>query len=227
MFELPDLPYDHAALEPVISRDTMHLHHDKHHKKYVDTLNDLLKDKGSDKASLEDIIRDAAKSAADKKLFNNAAQAWNHTFFWECMIPRSQAPGGDLAKAIDRDFGGLEKLKAEFVKQGVGHFGSGWVWLAADGETLKIVDTHDADDLLTHQGLTPLIVCDLWEHAYYLDHKNDREGFLKSWFDALPNWAFAAAQYDAANGKGEVWKHPEQVEVSGTTGSEARSNTGR
>lgn len=226
MFELPDLPYDHAALEPVISRDTMHLHHDKHHKKYVDTLNDLLKDKGANGASLEDIIRDAAKSAADKKLFNNAAQAWNHTFFWECMIPRSQAPIGDLAKAIERDFGGLEKLKADFVKQGVGHFGSGWVWLAADGETLKIVDTHDADDLLTHQGLTPLIVCDLWEHAYYLDHKNDREGFLKAWFDTLPNWTFAAGQYDAAKGKGEAWKHPGQVEVSGTTGSEARSNTG-
>lgn len=212
MFELPDLPYDHAALEPVISKATMHLHHDKHHKKYVDTANQILTEKGEKPASLEAVIQAAAGKAEARKLFNNAAQIWNHTFFWVCMSPTKEAPGGDLAAAIERDFGGLENLKAEFVKAGVGHFGSGWVWLAAEGEKLKIVDTHDGDDLLTHAGLTPLIVCDLWEHAYYLDHKNDREGFLKAWFDALPNWSFAAEQYDAAKGKGEVWKHPAPTE---------------
>jgi Fe-Mn family superoxide dismutase len=211
MFQLPDLPYDHAALEPTISRDTMHLHHDKHHKKYVDTMNQLLADKGQSPSSLEEVVKQAAADPGQKKLFNNAAQTWNHTFFWVCMAPGAQAPSGELAAAIDRTFGGLDKLKEEFVKAGVGHFASGWVWLAADGETLKIVDTHDADDLLTHQGLTPLLVCDLWEHAYYLDHKNDRESFLRKWFDTLPNWQFAAAQYDAARGKGEIWKHPQAV----------------
>jgi superoxide dismutase, Fe-Mn family len=227
MFQLPDLPYDHAALEPTISRDTMHLHHDKHHKKYVDTTNQLLTETGETPASLEAVVRKAAGDPGAKKLFNNAAQAWNHTFFWTCMTPRAGKPQGELATAIDRDFGGLDALKAEFVKIGAAHFGSGWVWLAAEGETLKIVDTHDGDDLLTHQGLTPLIVCDLWEHAYYLDHKNDREAFLKAWFDNLPNWSFAADQYGAARGAGEIWKHPEPVETSGTTGAEARSNLGR
>ncbi len=227
MFQLPDLPYDHAALEPTISRDTMHLHHDKHHKKYVDTTNQILAEKGETPTSLEEVVRKAAGDPGARKLFNNAAQAWNHTFFWTCMIPHGQAPSGELAAAIDRDFGGLDKLKAEFVKIGVAHFGSGWVWLAAEGETLKIVDTHDGDDLLTHKGLTPLIVCDLWEHAYYLDHKNDREGFLKAWFDTLPNWAFAADQYAASRGQGEVWKHPEPTEASGTSGAEVRSNLGR
>jgi Fe-Mn family superoxide dismutase len=220
MFELPPLPYDHAALEPVIGRATMHLHHDKHHRKYVDTTNQILDEKALRPASLEDLVRQAA--AERGKLFDNAAQAWNHTFFWTCMTPRKASPEGELAQAITRDFGGLEQLKAEFVKVGAAHFGSGWVWLAADGEALKVVDTHDGDDLLTHQGLTPLLVCDLWEHAYYLDHKNDREAFLKAWFDALPNWAFAADQYQAAIGRGEIWKHPEPVETSGTQSAEAR-----
>ena len=227
MFQLPDLPYDHAALEPVISRDTMHLHHDKHHKKYIDTTNQLLAEQGASPASLEEVVRGAAADGKARKLFNNAAQAWNHTFFWTCMTPRGPAPSGDLAEAIARDFGDMDKLKAEFVKIGAAHFGSGWVWLAAEGGTLKIIDTHDGDDLLTHQGLTPLIVCDLWEHAYYLDHKNDREGFLKAWFDALPNWAFAAEQYTAAQGGAEAWKHPAPSADAGTTGAEVRSNQGR
>lgn len=225
MFQLPDLPYDHAALEPTISRDTMHLHHEKHHKKYVDTANQLIAEKGWTGLALEEVVRRAAAEQA-RKLFNNAAQAWNHTFFWTCMTPRAGKPQGALAEAIDRDLGGLETLKAEFVKIGAAHFASGWVWLAAEGGTLKIVDTHDGDDLLTHQGLTPLLVCDLWEHAYYLDHKNDREAFLKAWFDNLPNWSFAARQYDAARGQGEIWKHPEPVQTSGTTDAQARSNLG-
>lgn len=208
MFELPDLAYDHAALEPVISKATMHLHHDKHHKRYVDVTNQILEEKGQKPASLEDVVRETAGKADAKKLFNNAAQSWNHAFFWVCMTPSKQAPSGDLAKAIDRDFGSLEKLKEEFVKAGVAHFGSGWVWLAAEGDTLKIIDTHDGEDLLPNKGLTPLIVCDLWEHAYYLDHKNDREAFLKAWFDALANWAFAADQYAAARGTGEAWRYP-------------------
>lgn len=211
MFTLPDLAYDYAALEPVIGAPTMHLHHDKHHKKYVDTTNQILAEKGQNPASLEDLVRETAGKPDARKLFNNAAQSWNHAFFWACMTPSKEAPAGDLAKAIDRDFGGLEALKAEFVKVGVAHFASGWVWLAAEGEILKVVDTHDGDDLLPHTGLTPLIVCDLWEHAYYLDHKNDREAFLKAWFDSLANWDFAAEQYAAARGDGEVWRYPPPV----------------
>jgi Fe-Mn family superoxide dismutase len=211
MFTLPDLAYDYAALEPVIGAPTMHLHHDKHHKKYVDTTNQILEEKGQKPASLEALVRETAGKPDARKLFNNAAQSWNHAFFWACMTPSKQSPSGDLAKAIERDFGGLEALKAEFVKIGVGHFASGWVWLAAEGETLKVVDTHDGDDLLPNAGLTPLIVCDLWEHAYYLDHKNDREAFLKAWFDSLANWDFAAKQYAAARGDGEVWRYPSPV----------------
>lgn len=208
MYQLPDLPYDHGALEPVISRATMHLHHDKHHKKYFDTTNEIIAQEGLAAGSLEGLVREAAGRPERRKLFNNAAQAWNHTFFWVCMTPDRRAPEGALAAAIERDFGGLEGLKAQFVKAGVGHFASGWVWLAARGERLEVIDTHDGENLLTQEDVTPLLVCDLWEHAYYLDYKNDREGFLKAWFDALPNWSFAEAQYGAAVEGGEGWTHP-------------------
>ncbi|MES2897129.1 MAG: superoxide dismutase [Pseudomonadota bacterium] len=227
MFELPPLPYDHAALEPVIGRATMHLHHEKHHQKYVDTINELLAKQGDARASLEDVILAAAAKADARKLFNNAAQLWNHTFFWTCMSAKAQTPTDGLAEAIDRDFGGLAELKAKFVELGAAHFGSGWVWVAAEGQTLSVVDTHDGDNLLTHPGMTPLFVCDLWEHAYYLDHKNDRQAFLEAWFDALPNWAFAGDQYAAARGDGEIWRHPDPVSSSGTGAAEKRSNLGR
>lgn len=223
MFELPDLPYDHAALEPAISRATMHLHHDKHHKTYVDTLNQLLAEQGAQPASLEQVVRDASGDPAARKLFNNAAQAWNHSFFWVSMTPKGDGPSGDLGAAIAQAFGDAAGLKAAFVKEGIGHFGSGWVWLAAEGAALKIVSTHDAEDLLIHQGLTPLLVCDLWEHAYYLDHQNNRKGFLEAWFDALPNWTFAQDQYAAAKGQGTPWKHPAPVaQADGTVEAKAR-----
>ncbi|WP_310541274.1 superoxide dismutase [Phenylobacterium sp.] len=225
MFELPPLPYDHAALEPVISRATMNVHHGKHHKKYIETLNTLLARAGRTPDSLEEVVRKAAGDDAATKLFNNAAQAWNHTFFWTAMSARRQAPEGVLIQAIARDFGGLEALKAAFVKEGNGHFGSGWVWLAAEGETLKLLSTHDAEDLLIHRGLTPLLVCDVWEHAYYLDHQNDREGFLNAWFDSLPNWSFAERQYAASRGEGQAWSHPAPVKpATGTAELEARSS---
>jgi Fe-Mn family superoxide dismutase len=186
----------------------MRLHYDKHHKKYVDTTNQLLAEKGPEARTIEEVVRRAAGDANARKLFNNAGQVWNHTFFWTCMSPEGQAPQGELAAAVQAQFGGLEALKDAFVKEGVGHFGSGWVWLAAEGETLSVLSTHDGDNLLPREGVVPLLVCDLWEHAYYLDHKNDREAFLKAWFDTLPNWAFADAQYAAARGRGEVWRHP-------------------
>jgi Fe-Mn family superoxide dismutase len=206
MFELPDLPYAYEALEPVISGRTMHFHHDKHHKAYVDTTNTLLKDASPE--SLEAVIR-AAKASDNKKLFNNAAQAWNHAFFWNAMAPGAAKPDGDLAAAIKDAFGDLANLKKTFVEDGVAQFGSGWVWLTADkAGALQVAATHDAGLPAEDGGAVPLLVCDVWEHAYYLDHQNDRKGFLEAWFDALPNWSFAASQLAAARGQGEAWRYP-------------------
>ena len=208
MFTLPNLPYGNDALAPVISARTLHIHHDKHHGGYVKTLNALLAAPGRSPRELEEIILDAARNG-ERKLFNAAAQAWNHSFFWLAMSPSPQRPDQALAMAIDTAFENFAGLKSAFVAAGVAHFGSGWVWLAADQiGVLRVLSTHDADDTLSHAGLTPLLVCDLWEHAYYLDHQNDREGFLGAWFDALPNWDFADTQYAAACGRGEVWRHP-------------------
>jgi superoxide dismutase, Fe-Mn family len=203
MFELPPLPYAHDALEPVIGAETMRTHHGKHHKTYVDTLNTLLAEKGEPPESLEAVVINS-----EGKLFNNAAQAWNHAFFWECMTPNAVSPGGDLASAIEAAFGDLAKLKETFVTQGVGHFGSGWVWLVLRDGELAVISTHDAANPLTEKAVTPLMVCDLWEHAYYLDYKNLRKGFLEAWFDGAANWAFAADQYAAALGKGEAYRYP-------------------
>jgi Fe-Mn family superoxide dismutase len=205
MFKLPDLPYGYDALQPTMSSETLHLHHDKHHARYFAVTNEILAGK-PEGGSLEEVVIKAAKEG-EKKLFNNAAQAWNHSFFWACMTPNGGAPSGDLASAIDKAFGGLAELKAKFVAEGVGHFGSGWVWLAVVSGELKVLSTHDGENLLT-QGATPLIVCDLWEHAYYVDYKNDREGFLKAWFDAVVNWTLAGEQYAASTGAGTAWKHP-------------------
>jgi len=208
MFELTDLPYAYDALEPVISDKTLHFHHDKHHATYVKTLNELVGSTAEATRSLEDVIRGAAR-AGNSKLFNNAAQAWNHAFFWLSMTPNAEQPPSELDAAIKGAFGDLKSLKQKFVTEGATHFASGWVWLVADSAgKLDVRSTHDADDTLTKEGVTPLLVCDLWEHAYYLDHQNDRKGFLEKWFDALPNWSFAWRQYAAARGNGEAWRYP-------------------
>jgi Fe-Mn family superoxide dismutase len=208
MFILPKLPYDYAALEPTLSADTLHTHHDKHHRTYVEKTNELAKRAGLDGRSLEDVVRDAQRKG-DAKLFHNAAQAWNHAFFWQCMTPRAAAPSGPLKSAIDRAFGKLDAFKDAFVTEGFDHFGSGWVWLAAGSDGLKVISTHDADDTLIKDGLFPLLVCDLWEHAYYLDYKNDRKAFLERWLDTVANWAFAERQLAAADGAGDGFLYPE------------------
>jgi Fe-Mn family superoxide dismutase len=201
MFQLPPLPYDYDALEPVVSADTLHYHHDKHHKTYVDTLNKLVAETGETPKSLEDVIK-----SAEGKLFNNAAQAWNHAFFWHSMTPDKGAPAGDIAKVIEA-FGGLADLRKKFVEEGAGHFASGWVWIIADGGALKVISTHDADTPIKRDQ-TPILVCDVWEHAYYLDYQNDRKVFLEAWFDRLANWRFAEKQLNAAMGSGEPFKYP-------------------
>jgi superoxide dismutase, Fe-Mn family len=198
MINLPPLPYEYDALEPAMSADTLHYHHDKHHAGYVEKTNKLAAKAGVDGKPLEEIIA-FARQQGDSALFNNAAQAWNHAFFWHSMAPQPSQPEGAIARAIEEAFGGLSSLKERFVAAGIGHFASGWVWLAADGQGLSVIDTHDAETLADGGQGTPLLVCDLWEHAYYLDRQNDRKAYLEAWFDRLANWSFAAEQFDAAH----------------------------
>ncbi|HEY3947811.1 superoxide dismutase [Phenylobacterium sp.] len=219
MFKLPDLPYDYDALEPTISADTLHFHHDKHHKAYIEKTNTLAEKAGLSGKSLEEVVREASKTG-DKTLFNNAAQAWNHAFFWPCMAPGGKSCTGQLKAAIEKTFGSVDEFKDKFVEEGVGHFGSGWVWLATGSEGLKIISTHDADDTLVKDGLFPLLVCDLWEHAYYLDYQNDRKAFLAAWLQHAANYFFAEQQMFAADGKGEGFKFGAPM-ASGGGGKEA------
>ena len=190
MLTLPPLPYAHDALEPTMSAETLRLHHDKHHATYLEKTNELAGKAGMAGLPLEEITRQASERDIPK-LFNNASQAWNHAFFWQSMSPDRSAPGEELT----RDFGDAEALKAAFVHAGAEHFGSGWVWLLADASgEVEVVSTHDAASPLTETGKHPLLVCDVWEHAYYVDFRNDREAYLNRWFDNLANWRFAAAQ---------------------------------
>jgi Fe-Mn family superoxide dismutase len=204
MFTLPDLPYAQKALEPHISAETMKTHHGKHHRKYVDTLNELVKGTTYEKASLDEIIVETSGSddKKGKKIFNNAAQHWNHSFLWNSFTPDyDKFPDNEALAAIDQCFGSFDEFRTAFVEEGVGHFGSGWVWLVAANDRLEIMSTHDADLPLAH-GKHAILTCDLWEHAYYLDYKSDRKGFLESFVDKLANWEFAAANLaDARSGR--------------------------
>ena len=187
--ELPELPFAKDALAPHMSADTLDFHHGKHHNAYVVKGNELLEGAGLEADSLEQLVMEAAKAGGG--LFNNVGQHYNHSFFWNSISPNGGGqPRGAVADAINACFGSYENFKAEFVAGGVGQFGSGWVWLAAEGETLKIVQTANADTRLT-EGLKPILVCDVWEHAYYLDFQNRRPDFLSSFLDNLVNWEFA------------------------------------
>lgn len=208
MYVLPALPYADDALAPFISADTLRTHHDKHHKSYVEKTNALAAKAGLAGRPLEDVVREAHRRG-ETKLFSNSAQAWNHAFFWQCMRPAGgDDPSGDLLRAIDEAFDGLEGLKDAFVEAGFNHFASGWVWLVMGTDGLKVISTHDADDTLIAEQGFPLLVCDLWEHAYYLDYKNDRKAFLERWFENIANWEFAAAQLGAADGRGKGFRYP-------------------
>ena len=206
-FTLPDLPYDYAALEPSVSETTMRTHHDKHHQAYLTNVNAFIKDAGTSPSTLEELVRASAGDSAQAKMFNNAGQAWNHGFFWNVMSPNGGAPGGALAEAVER-FGGLSELRTKFVAAGVGQFGSGWAWVQAkpDG-SLEVYSTGNGDTGLLREG-APILGVDVWEHAYYLDYKQDRKAYLEAWFDKIVNWEFAGRQYSAATGAGAAYAYP-------------------
>ncbi len=191
-FELPPLPYDKNALAPHISANTLDFHHGKHHQAYVTNLNNLVKDKPLAGHSLEDIVTSTFGKADQIGVFNNAAQVWNHTFFWHCMKPGGGgAPSGEVAAAIDASFGSMDKFKEEFKNACVTQFGSGWGWLVADGGKLAVMKTPNAENPMAH-GKTALLTCDVWEHAYYLDYQNRRPDFVQAFMDSLINWDFVA-----------------------------------
>ena len=198
MFTLPDLAYANNALEPHMSAQTLETHHGKHHQTYVDTLNTLVKDGPMANLSLEDIITQTHGDIGKVKIFNNAAQAWNHDFFWKSLSPRGGGiPTGDIRDRIENDIGDYATFAAAFKKAAVEQFGSGWVWLAESRGELVIKASHDAD-LPMLDGETALITCDLWEHAYYLDFQNRRPDFIQSFLDHLINWDFANNNLSAA-----------------------------
>jgi superoxide dismutase, Fe-Mn family len=195
-FTLPDLPFAKDALAPHMSAETLDFHHGKHHKAYVDKVNELVGQTSLADASLTELIRHA-KQKGDRKLFNNAAQHWNHSFFWQCLAaPEGQQPTGKLAAMIEDGFGGTDQLLAKLKEEAVGHFASGWAWLVLDGGALKITSLHDADTPVVHEGMKPLLTLDVWEHAYYIDYRNERPKFAETVLGNIVNWAFVAQNLD-------------------------------
>ena len=197
-FELPALPFAKDALAPHISANTLDFHHGKHHNTYVVNLNNLTKDTPLASQSLDAVIKGAAGDPAKAGIFNNAAQVWNHTFYWNCMKPGGGGlPSGDLASAIDAAFGSYDKFKEEFKNACVTQFGSGWGWLVAEGGSVKIAKTANADTPMVH-GQTALLTCDVWEHAYYLDYQNRRPDYVQTFIDQLINWDFVSSNLASA-----------------------------
>jgi len=193
MFTLPALPYADNALDPVISANTISFHYGKHHKTYVDNLNNLVKGTEFEGKSLEDIVNATAGKADKAAIFNNAAQIWNHTFYWHSMKPHGGGkPTGKLAQMIDASFGNVDEFKKQLSATTVSQFGSGWGWLVVDAGALKVVKTANAEVPFT-KGQKPLLTIDVWEHAYYLDHQNKRAAYVDALIDKLANWDFAAA----------------------------------
>ena len=186
-FELPALPYPDTALEPHMSAKTFSFHYGKHHKAYVDNLNKMIAGTPHEGKSLEEIIK-----SSDGGVFNNAAQVWNHTFFWHSMKPAGGGkPTGAIAAKIDSDFGSFDKFKEAFSTAGATQFGSGWAWLVLKGGKLEVLKTPNAETPLTEAGVTPLLTMDVWEHAYYLDYQNARPKYIETFLNELVNWDFA------------------------------------
>lgn len=194
-FQLPELPFAKDALGKYMSAETLDYHHGRHHNAYVQKTNDMLAEHGLEDASLTDVI----KHAHDRQksgLFNNAAQIWNHSFFWQCLAPAgSTSPTGKLKTMIDSDFGSQDSLLAALQAESAGHFGSGWGWLILNNGKLEVTSLHDADTPLVH-GMTPLLTLDVWEHAYYIDYRNARPDYLKSVLHNIINWDFVGQNLD-------------------------------
>jgi len=191
-FDLPALPYDKTALEPHISENTLNYHHGKHHNGYITKLNAAIE--GTDLAgkSLEEIVAATSGDAAKQGIFNNAAQVWNHTFYWHSMKPNGGgAPTGEIAEMIVRDFGSYDAFKAAFKEKGATQFGSGWAWLVLAGGKLNVTNTLNAHTPVEDADATPILTMDVWEHAYYLDHQNKRPAYMSTFLDNLVNWDFA------------------------------------
>ena len=198
-YKLPPLPYDYTALEPYISKRTLEFHHDKHHAAYVNKYNAAVD--GTDMADkpIEEVIKAIAGDPSKTGIFNNAAQAWNHSFYWQCMKPGGGGtPTSALADKIKADFGSFEKFVEAFKSAGATQFGSGWAWLVLDGGTLKVTKTLNAENPITG-GQTPLLTMDVWEHAYYLDYQNRRPDYINDFISKLVNWDFVAENLAAAS----------------------------
>lgn len=194
---LPDLPYAKNALDPHISAETLEFHHDKHHAAYVNKLNELLPGSGLEGKELDEIIKATAGDSSKAQIFNQAAQVWNHTFYWNCMTPNGGGePTGDLKAKIEEAFGSYAKFREEFKNAAVSQFGSGWAWLVADsvGGKLSITKTSNADTPLAHNQVA-VLTCDVWEHAYYIDYRNRRPDYVDTFLDKLVNWDYANAKY--------------------------------
>ena len=194
---LPDLPYAKNALEPHISAETLEFHHDKHHAAYVNKLNELLPGSGLEGKELDEIIKATAGDSSKAKIFNQAAQVWNHTFYWNCLTANGGGePTGDLKAKIEEAFGSYAKFREEFKIAAVSQFGSGWAWLVADsvGGQLSISKTANADTPLAHNQVA-VLTCDVWEHAYYIDYRNRRPDYVDTFLDKLVNWDYANAKY--------------------------------
>lgn len=194
-FQLPDLPFAKDALSPVMSAETLEFHHGKHHKAYVTKTNTLLEDKPA-AGSLIEVVR-AARDRDETKLFNQAAQLWNHSFFWQCLAPPDgQQPSGKLKQLIEEGFGSTDELLKRLAEEAENHFSNGWAWLILNRGKLEIASLHDADTPLVYDGMVPLLTLDLWEHAYYIDYRNDRPGFAEKVLGNIINWEFVAKNLD-------------------------------
>jgi Fe-Mn family superoxide dismutase len=195
-FTLPDLPFAKDALGRFMSAETLDYHHGKHHKAYVDKTNALAGEAGLEGRALTEVIR-AAREKGAKGLFNNSAQLWNHSFFWQCLAPpEGQKPSGKLAALIEDGFGDLDTMLAKLKEEAVGHFASGWAWLVLDRDALKITSLHDADTPVVYEGMKPLLTLDVWEHAYYIDYRNERPKFAESVLGNIINWEFVGRNLD-------------------------------
>ena len=196
IFKLPNLDYSKKALAPIMSEETLDLHHGKHHQTYITNLNKFIEGTDMSQMTLEEIIIHSSKDKSKSAIFNNASQHWNHILFWKCMKPEG---GGPLPKKlkdrIESDFGNVEEFKKQFIQAGISQFGSGWCWLSIDNGRLVVSKTPNAENTLT-QNMKPILACDLWEHSYYVDSKNRRPDYLENYYEKLINWEFVESNLD-------------------------------